>query len=155
MSNNTSRQEANAFLHRHHTGVLSTISEHNRPWGAAIYFAVDDDFNIFFVTRKETYKGKNLEAHPYAALTVVDEATQTTVQASGKVSKVPVDQYVEVVFNKLAAIQLKDDINWAPPIMKVHEGDYIPLQLTPDKLQYAVFSELKNDIHDDYIHKII
>ncbi len=136
-------------------GVLSTVTKSNKPWGSAIYFVVDEDFNIFFITRMKTFKYQNLDEKPYAALTVADEDNQTTVQLVGKISKVPVEDYKDIIFTDLVDIQPKDDINWAPPLMKVHKGEYIPLKITPSKLQYANFKKQSNDIEHEYIEEII
>lgn len=143
------------FLKKRHMAVLSTVSKDNQPWGSAIYFVADEEFNFFFVTRADTFKYQNLEAKPYAALTVADEATQTTVQASGKISKVPADEMLDIALNKLEKARPKGDINWVPPIYKVHKGDYMVLRLTPDKLQYANYSKQTTDIHKDYIEDVI
>lgn len=136
-------------------GILSTVTEDNKPWGSAIYFVVDEDFNIFFITRKGTFKYQNLEKNPFAALTVADDASQTTVQLAGKISKVPSKDYMDIVFTKLVAIRPKGDDNWAPPIERVQKGDYMPLCLTPNKLQYANFAQPTKNYDHNYIEKII
>ena len=136
-------------------GILSTVTPDGKPWGSAVYFVADEDFNIFFVTRAETLKYDNLEKNPVAALTIADEENQTTVQMVGEISRVPVEDYMDIVFTKLAAVRPKDDINWAPPIQKIHEGDYMPLKITPSKLQYANYKERSNDIDHEYIEEII
>lgn len=143
------------FLKHHHMGILSTVTEDGKPWGSAIYFVLDEDFNIFFVTRLETFKYQNLEKNPFAALTVADEEKQTTVQLTGNISKVPAADYMDIVFNKLVSIRPKNEVNWAPPIEKVHKGDYMPLRLTPSKLQYADFKKNSTDFDHKYIEKII
>ena len=137
-------------------GVLSTVSADGKPWGAAIYYVADEDFNFYFVTRAETLKFHNLQAHPYAAITVADNDTQTTVQASGRIEKLPANRYIEIVFNKLAKLKLQsDDPHWMPPPSKIHKGDYMPLYLVPDKLQFADYKHTKADIHANYIEEII
>ncbi len=136
-------------------GVLSTISEDGKPWGSAIYFVADDDFTCYFVTRADTHKYKNLTNRPAAALTVADEEHQTTVQIYGSVSTVPTYELMDVAFHKLEKIRPKGDINWVPPIYKVHKGDFMVMQLVPEKLQYADYSKPINDIHQDYIEQII
>jgi nitroimidazol reductase NimA-like FMN-containing flavoprotein (pyridoxamine 5'-phosphate oxidase superfamily) len=144
-----------AFLRQHPMGVLSTVSADGSPWGAAIYYVADDDFNFYFVTRVETHKYKNMSKHRLAALTIADNETQITVQVTGKVSAVPVKDYMDVIFDKLAAVRQKDNPNWTPPIDKVHAGNFMPLCLTPTKLQYANYGQLKSDVHANYIEKII
>lgn len=136
-------------------GVLSTTSNDGKPWGSAIYYVVDDDFNFYFVTRAGTFKYKNLDKQPFAALTVADAESQTTVQVAGSISRVPVKDYMDKIFDKLAHIRPKDQHSWMPPIDKIHEGNYIPLRLTPTTLQYADFKHHKSDTHSSYIEQII
>ncbi|MCW2763413.1 MAG: hypothetical protein JWR85_3614 [Marmoricola sp.] len=55
MTSEHPHQKVHAFLRQHHMGVLSTVSSDGEPWGAAIYFIVDEDFTFYFVTRAETF----------------------------------------------------------------------------------------------------
>lgn len=151
----SANQHVHDFLKQHHMGILSTVTGDNKPWGSAIYFVVDDEFNVFFVTRQQTFKYQNIEKNPFAALTVADDEGQTSVQLAGEISKVAVEDYMDVVFTRLAAVRPKGDNNWAPPVEKVYKGDYIPLRLTPTKLQYADFKELSTDFDHQYIEQII
>lgn len=147
--------KVHTFLRQHTMGVLSTVSQDGKPWGAAIYYVADENFNFYFVTRTETAKYQNLDSNPHAALTVADPATRTTVQAAGAISRVPVEDYMDIVFHKLADIRPKNDPHWSPPLDKLQEGDYMPLRLTPTKLHYADYSQVKSDPHADYIERII
>ncbi len=143
------------FLKQNPMGVLSTVSPDGTPWGAAIYYVADEDFNFYFVTRTKTAKYHNLDKTPMAALTVADPASQTTVQVSGRVAKVPVDDYMDIVFDKLAQARPKGDSHWTPPAEKLRGGNYIPLKLTPSKLHYADYGRDKADPHAEYIERII
>jgi hypothetical protein len=136
-------------------GILSTAGAVGTVWGAAVYFLADDDLNIYFVTRTGTFKYKNIEAQPFAALTVADSEAQITVQLSGKVSAMPIQKYMDIFFNKFAAMRPEDDYQWAPPVDKVHEGNYMPLQLTPSHMQYADYGERRLEVHGNYIEQII
>lgn len=148
-------KQVHEFLKRHPIGVLSTASIDNQPWGSAIFFYVDEHFNFYFVTRANTHKYHNVQANPQAAITIAHGASQTTVQAAGKLSEVPAEDYMNIIFDKLASVRPGSDGGWAPPIAKIHEGNYIPLKLTPTKLQYANYSQNKSDPRADYIQTII
>lgn len=148
-------QKIHSFLQHHPMGVLSTVSADGTPWGSAIYYIADKNFNFFFVTRVETFKYDNMDANPIASLTVADDTAQTTVQVFGTISHVPPQDYMEIVFEKLASVKPKDDHMWTPPLNKIHAGNYMPLRLTPTKLQYADFKKRKSDIHATYIEQII
>jgi uncharacterized protein YhbP (UPF0306 family) len=143
------------FLRQHPMGILSTAAGPESVWGAAIYYLADEDLNIYFVTRTGTQKYKNLESHPFVALTVADAEQQITVQLSGKVDRMPINKYMNVFFDKFAAMRPDGDYQWAPPIDKVHEGNYMPLQLTPSFLQYADFGRRRIEVKGNYIEQII
>ena len=137
-------------------GVLSTVTTDGKPWGSAIYFMADEDFNIYFVTRKETFKYQNLDKTFFAALTVANQQKQITVQLAGTISRIPAEDYMKIVFDELyKSIRPKDDFNWAPPLEKIHKGNYMPLCLTSEKLQFADFSKQSSDINHKYIEEII
>ncbi len=136
-------------------GVLSTVSPDGTPWGAAVYYVADEDFTFYFVTRAQTAKYQNLDKTPLAALTVADAEEQVTVQASGKVTEVPVEDYMEIVFGRLAKVRPKGDLHWSPPMDKLRAGNYMPLRLEPSKLHYADYRHLKSDMDADYIERII
>ena len=88
-ANPNEREEAHEFLKSHPMAVISTVSEDNKPWGAAIYAVADDEFNFFFVTRQKTAKYQNIDENSVVALTFADPESQTTVQVSGRVSLGP------------------------------------------------------------------
>lgn len=136
-------------------GVLSTVSKDGKPWGSAIYFIFDEDFTFYFVTRAETYKFQNLEANPHVALTVADEASQTTVQLAGTITPLPHEDYLEVMFRKMPKLRPNDEPEWMPPIEKLHAGNFMPLVLKPTKMQYANYKHVKSDTHAEYIEQII
>ena len=148
------RHKVHHFLNTNPLGVVSTVSSDGTPWGAAVYFIADDDFNIYFVTRAETTKYHNLKQGRVAAFTIADRATQTTVQLTGKVSQVSTSDYMENLFDKFMEIRHNDDHGWTPPINKVHAGNYMPLCITPTRLQYANYSQHKDPMAN-YIEQII
>lgn len=136
-------------------GIISTYGAEDAPWGSAVYYLADEDFNIYFVVRAGTLKYANITKNPFAALTVADSQSQETVQLSGKVSTMPVQKYMDVFFDKFAKIRPEGDFEWAPPIDKVHKGNYMPLQLTPTKLQFANYGSRRIEVQGDYIERII
>lgn len=148
-------QRVHDFLKDNPIGVLSTAGGAESVWGATIYYLTDDDLNIYFVVRTGTFKYKNLEAQPFAALTVADSTNQITVQLSGAVSRMPINKYMDIFFDKFAEMRPEGDFQWAPPIDKVHEGNYMPLQLTPTHMQYADYGKRRIEVQGNYIEQII
>lgn len=154
-SKESSRDKAKEFLKNNSHGVLSTVSEDGKPWGSSIYFATDEDLNFFFITRVNTHKYQNIAKNHNVSLVISDNETQKTVQVAGKVSKVPAKDIVSVVMKKLAHVKPKSDNKWVPPIVKVNGGDYMVLKITPTRLQYADYQQIKSNIHDNFIEQVI
>lgn len=145
MSDKTTKQEVLNFLHEHPMAVLSTISKNNRPWGAAIYYFADSNFNFYFLTKSETSKSKNINSTLYAALTVADPSSETTVQTAGIVIPVIAKKTVDYALKNLAAQQSHGDYSRTPPIIKLHKGEWKVFKLIPTYLQYADYKAKKTD----------
>ncbi len=154
-SQENAREKVLEFLKERPHGILSTVSANGKPWGSSIYFAHDEDIDLFFITKVNTLKYKNIQENPNVALTISDDSLQTTVQIAGRVDRVPAKDIVDVVMKKLARIKPKDNNKWVPPIVKVDAGEYIVLKITPNKMHFANYQQVKSDIHDNFIERII
>lgn len=151
----TNTTQVYEFLTQHPVGVLSTTSSTGEPWGSTIVFACDEDFTFYFMTRSNTQKYKNIAANPKVALTVTDQAAQTTVQAAGTAEPVAAEDMMNVVFQKLDKIKPTGTEHWIDPVYKIHEGDYMILQFKPTTLQYANFSQVPDNADTNFIEQII
>ncbi len=74
-----------AFLGEPHAAVLATTSPRGRPQATPIWFVLEGE-HIIVNTSQGRVKLKNLQAHPYLALTIVDPKNMYRyVQIQGKV----------------------------------------------------------------------
>ncbi len=77
-----------AFLNEPNPAILGTTSPSGRPQATPIWFMLDDD-HILVNTSKGRVKLRNLEAHPYLALTIVDPKNMYRyVQIQGRVARI-------------------------------------------------------------------
>ncbi len=68
-------EERTAFLlHATRTGKLATVREDGRPHVQPVWFVLDDDGTVVFMTGATTVKGRNLRRDGRASLVVDDEA---------------------------------------------------------------------------------
>lgn len=79
------------FLHSHFQMVVSTYA--NYPWTATVYYSVDQDLNIYFLSNPETLHCKQIEKNPKVAVAVVDSPQKPTslkkgIQIYGKAKKI-------------------------------------------------------------------
>ncbi len=138
------------FLKEHKLGVLSTASDKGEVWGAAIYYVVDEQLNFYFFTHVESKKYRNFKQHPQAAVTVVDDYKQATVQAAGKIAEIPIGDELNEAFRKLVLVHPPGQFSWVPPVSMIHgQGQMTVLKLIPEALQ---FSEFKPETHQSGEH---
>lgn len=149
---NTTQEKTYDFLKHHKFAVLSTATEDAKPWGAAIYYVVDEKLNFYFLTHTGTKKYGNIHEQPYVAITVADDDQQTTVQAAGKISEVGIGQEHDDAFRLLVEVHPPGQYLWVPPVSKLHNGDSVLLKITPEQVQLSVFHPTQNKPE---IHKVI
>jgi len=65
------------------TAVIASTSANHAPHATVVYYYLDRDFNLYFLTATETQKYTNLCANPHAAYAVGYGPDHTTVQGSG------------------------------------------------------------------------
>jgi PPOX class probable F420-dependent enzyme len=67
-------EERSAFLHHGtRTGKLATVRKDGRPHIQPVWFVLDDDGSVVFMTGAEKLTGRNLRRDPRVALIVDDE----------------------------------------------------------------------------------
>jgi PPOX class probable F420-dependent enzyme len=77
-------QTTREFLSKPYVAVLATISPRGRPQATPIWYLLEDD-HILVNTSRGRVKLQNLEANPYATLTVVDPVNvYSWVQIQGR-----------------------------------------------------------------------
>ncbi|HEU5187039.1 MAG TPA: pyridoxamine 5'-phosphate oxidase family protein [Candidatus Saccharimonadales bacterium] len=148
-----SREHITTFLNQNHAGVLATADKTGRPHAATIYITYDQQFNMYFVTKKDTQKNRNVKTNPRAAIAIFDQASQTTVQAEGTISEVTDPDQQEWVFNDIWNIAFR--VNRAgPPTTRMNAGGYVVYKLSASALRLAKFNTpLPNE--DDHIFEVI
>lgn len=67
------RREALAFLNSRPKGVLATVSPEGRPKASMLLYAADDDFTIYFGTRKAFPKYAAILQNPAVSFVASDE----------------------------------------------------------------------------------
>jgi nitroimidazol reductase NimA-like FMN-containing flavoprotein (pyridoxamine 5'-phosphate oxidase superfamily) len=138
---NQSREHLSDFLSKHGVGVLATSTKEGKPYAATVYLTYDQQFNIYFVTKKDTQKSRNLQTNNQAAIAVYDAASQTTVQAEGAVVEVTDPEQVTWVTNDIWRIAMNISPTSPPPQTRLTAGGYIAYKLITPSLRMATFKQ--------------
>lgn len=80
--------EAIKFIQKKKLAVISTVNEEGKPESATILYFFDNDFNLFFITRNDTRKAKNIEHNSNVAIVIGTELGPSTMQMSGTAEKI-------------------------------------------------------------------
>jgi uncharacterized pyridoxamine 5'-phosphate oxidase family protein len=134
------KQRIHDFLSQTAVGVLSTVNPDGEPHGVVIYFNINTDFGITFLTRAGTRKYDNLKHHNHLMLTVFDLRTQTTAQITGRAIEITDNYEVNQVAAGMLATSLKISEPGLPPITKLEAGDYVAFTIHPVQIRMAVYA---------------
>ncbi len=127
------------FLKSSPIGVLSTVTADGQPHGAVIYFTIDPDFTISFITKNETRKYQNLSHQNQVTLTVFEPTSQTTAEITGEAVEVKDSYDINSIAGAILAASLKTSEGGIPPISKLSAGDFVGFRVKPTQIKMAVF----------------
>ncbi len=79
------------FLNAHRKAVFANLDKSGLPATSLLLYAIDDDFNVYFGTRRAFSKYGDIIAHPVVSLSVIEEAVDPlkVVDIRGTVNEVP------------------------------------------------------------------
>jgi general stress protein 26 len=129
-------QDAKIFLASHDIGVVSTIDQQGNVHGAAVYYAVGTDNEIFFVTKSQTHKARDILQYHQVALTIFDQQTMRTLQISGNASVEHDKKLSEEITHRILRPHLAGEHVTVPPILHMSAGDYEVVCIKPVDYKY-------------------
>lgn len=127
------------FLKSHPVGVLATVDDNNNPHATTIYFAIDEDLTIKFMSKRDTQKIHNIENNKNIILVVFDVRSQTNVQIFGQAKDVSDDPDSNETFLDILEITRQTSSSEVPPVSKIFAGSYVTYVLNPKQVQYSVY----------------
>lgn len=128
-------KEILAYIEKNPIAILGTIGKGNMPHGAAVYICATSPNQLYFVTKTETQKFKNIQLNPEVSITIVNPAESSSLQASGIAHVVSDPDTIEMVLGRMVHIYATSP-DWLPPISKLRAGPYqiVGIQLTFNRL---------------------
>lgn len=131
--------------------TLATVNADGTPYGAIVYICTDNHQPIvYFITKNETKKYKNLSANNKVSLTITHPIENSTLQANGIAKEVREPVLLDEVMQKLAKLHVNVH-EWLPPIAKIRAGAYVLVGVTLEWARLAQFENMR--IGDEHIFK--
>ncbi len=113
--------------------ALATVSPEGVPHAVTVVFAVDDDFNIYFVTREDTSKVANLSANPTVSLSI-GATLPAYVQMRGQAEIVVDDELRSRMLTEVAKVGAGIEDVW-PPVLHFGDSAYVLIRIVPDLIR--------------------
>ena len=128
------------FLQRNHTAVLATDNkETGQPYAAVVYYTISSKLHLYFVTKKDTAKSRNIEANPQVAMVIYEADTQTTVQLYGQAIAIEDPQKLQSALAMMAGHAKASAQTETLPTSKLNAGDHVLYQVIPRNIRLAEY----------------
>jgi len=147
------QQNIYEFLKDNPVAVLSTASKQGRPHGTVIYFYINPNFEIFFITKDHTNKYQNIITNNQVMLTVFNASTQTVCLIEGSTKTVNKQSEINQTINQIVQNSLKTTSADILPVSKL-EGEYITLKIHPENIKFSVYARPKPLNQDELFESI-
>ena len=137
--NENARKEALAFLLRHKTGVLSTLSLEGQVQGRTVYYLADENFNVYIMTLINSRKFQALQANPKVAFTVSTPEVPQTLQIEGVAMDISLSD--EASKKKEQLFEVLNSNPWFyGPIAKLDLADTVVVWIRPTWVRWADYA---------------
>ncbi len=130
------KREALNFLKSQKTAVVATVSSDGEPQSATVYYIMDEDFFLYFMTGRETRKFKNLSKIPRISFVVGAGPELITVQGGGSVSLLEHPYSDDLIMKLEQNLSLKESQYW--PFFKLPEGAVAVFKIHPEWMRMVV-----------------
>ncbi|MDQ5982428.1 MAG: Rv1155 class probable F420-dependent [Patescibacteria group bacterium] len=134
--------EAVELLNKRDIGVLSTIERTGSLRGAAVYYVVKDGY-VYFMTKENTRKARNIVGNEHVAFTVFDDRRLETVQLAGMAERVTDNKTrMKVITSILRTRTYSDGSHLVPVIRMGAETNTLVYRIVVTDFDYTNFINL-------------
>ncbi|AKM78683.1 TPA: hypothetical protein DDZ49_02475 [Candidatus Wolfebacteria bacterium] len=147
--NESMKQEALDFLKQHVIAVVATTDEDHKPNAATVLYHIDDDMNLFFMTRKQTRKYANIRRNGRIAVVVGTGDGPGTIQAEGEASVI--EDGLEKFFAEVKENKMLKELYYGPFLL-LPGADLAVVRIRLDWMRYL---HLNTDTQTEEYYRII
>ena len=140
-----SKEDLIEFLAGHYVATLATVKWGNMPHAASIYYHVDKEGNIFFLTKGGTQKFSNINKNGNVAMVITDAESLQTVQLEGFAKEVDYAKDYAQLTQEFAKKLSKSGHPWAQiPINHLTQGYFVLVKVVPNWIKWIDFKDWKH-----------
>ena len=130
------KEDARNFIQHMNTAVIATAFEY-QPFASTVYYLADDNFNIYFSTKRNTIKNINAAFNANIAFVVGTGPKHISIQARGAV-KIVIGKEKNEILKKLKLQKKRlGSTEWPTKSMVPFKGrPPVVFKITPSELQF-------------------
>jgi len=140
--NEKNKKEVMDFLKNEVLATLATVTPKGKPDASCIYYVLDENNNLLFLTGKETTKCKDIENQNEVVLVLTNEHKKETLKIHAKCEIIADADLSTFVVNELAkklnAGEKTDDIL---PVLQRKSTELVVIKVKPYQLLFSIFTE--------------
>ena len=140
--NTQAKKDAYIFLKDQKIGVLSTILG-QQPQSAFIYYTIDENLNIYFITLVNSRKYFNLQSNNKVSFTVAADNPPRTVQLDGTAEISTDTNTINTVTANYYAAITKNSQNPVPVTKLDVSGGLAVYKITPQWMKWSDFTDME------------
>ena len=137
---------------------MATVATEEKPDAATVFYVVDEDLTIYFMTRVESRKFLNLEKQPMVSMVITDEKTMETIQLTGTAERIQNLNDESGALTKLWTVDYRNP-NWPGPAVKLYESGHsvqlAVVKVVPQEMTYALFERQDKGKYRPFFEKVI
>ena len=139
MSDIQIKSEISKYLTTHNQFALATFGDH--PWVATMYYGIDQDLNIYFLTNPETIHAKGLKDNSRVAAVFADSpqnpaSKKIGVQMWGHAEELEGEEPIKEGFKIWCLVLKVTDPKYSYEGIKSGDLHYRIYKLVPKKIKY-------------------
>ncbi len=133
--------DAVKFMHSREVAVLSSIDRTGNINGSPVYYLVDQQNQIYIITKEGTTKVRNILSNNQVALTIFDEKKAKTLNIQATAEFISDQKIIGQVFNEIVRPRNYENRVKLPPVAYLNAGDFKVLRITPISGKYSDYSK--------------
>lgn len=119
--------------------TIATSQEH--PWIANVYYAVDDQFNFYFLSNPETIHGKHIASNAQVAVSIADSPQEPSVkkkgvQFFGQAALLTEKEEISKAISLWCSVLHVNNENYSYEGMNANKIDGRMYKITPNKIKF-------------------
>lgn len=146
------------FIRKNRAAALGTSDQDGTPHVVIVYCLIESDLSLYFVTRVESRKFKNIAARPIVSMAFYNESSLDTIQLMGKAERIDDLKQEQAILFELIKLRHKEPQWTVPPIEMFERGatnELAIIKVSPSEMTYATFETLNNGRYKPFFQKVI